>query len=269
MQTSELPILLDLSQRWQQLQKLLIQSGPDRTPPSPYWHQPDLFISLYPINPTWQLSDVKQFILQLLQTMDNALNLTYHNKQHALSVLDRFYHLIQNHNINIPDLHVIIAALMHDYSPHNFPFQPQISNELIAATEADFLAAHLDLSPADRHQIQDMIISTRMDQEPVSFIGSLLHAADLAGYIKPWPDWVAESAALIHEIGIDTLNLHTLNDWVKFSLNFLHLAKSRTFHLIPPLWQKALEDKINILTHLQPSHPTFTPVKTHILPLLT
>ncbi len=225
---------------------------------------------IYPLSSNSSLSEIVNFIQTLLDSVDHQLNLAYHNKYHATAVYDRFKQLLNYHQLFAPNKQklFIIAALMHDYSPHSYQTS-SIPDELIAATEADFLAAHLDLSPFERYQIQEMIISTRMDQKPLSFLGNLLHAADVAGYIKPWPDWVAESAALIKEAGASTLNLQTLNDWVKFSLNFLHLAKSRTFHLIPYPWQKTLDEKIDILTHLQPSHPAFTPVKTHILPLLT
>ncbi|NOY14827.1 MAG: hypothetical protein GXP43_01265 [bacterium] len=255
--------------RWLIISHLISLSG-SAHPPSPFWHKDNqsgrLAASFKDANQ--QLNKSFLLVEKLLSHKDKQIPLVYHNKAHTLNVLDRLNLLLKIHRLTNDQTRSLLrlAALFHDFSPHTYNPNPLVLAEFIAATEADLFARRINLSLTDRLFIQEAILSTRFDTKPLLFEGLLLHAADLAGFIKPWEGWLQESSSLIQEMS-PHLKLRNLSDWQTFSLNFLHRAYPRIQSVIPPAWQKAWHQTVDNVKN--PTQPRLLPaLKKHIIPLL-
>jgi len=224
-----------------------------------------------------EMSVIVEEIKSLLKRADEERLNPYHNKQHALEVNERFSQLLEVEGLTeqygqLGD----VASLFHDFRHAGTTKREAadgMSNEEMAALEADKFAKEKGFSVRQRVIISSLIIGTTFGNPEVSTttdLENLLSLADVGGFIKSWDDWVKECADVLTEMPMG-LRPTTIEGWLKTRVGFLKFfIQPKMTEAAKRIWGQALTEKIGIVENLlaNPDQPEMTVVKEKIEALL-
>ncbi|MCH6198470.1 HD domain-containing protein [Aquiflexum sp. LQ15W] len=159
----------------------------------------------------------------VLEQLKNGLpgNLTYHDVDHVLDVLNVCNQYIKRNKIKGIDAYLLrIGALVHDLG---FTKSTQ-NHEEVGAMMAQEIMESLKMDPAHIEIVKSLIMATKIPQNPKTDLQRIICDSDL-DYLGR-KDYMEISGKLYEELK-STGMIKTREDWVELQIKFL---KNHTFH---------------------------------------
>jgi hypothetical protein len=187
-----------------------------------------------------QIEQARVFILDKLNS-ELPEHFYYHNALHAVDVYTASNRIAQKEGIGTHEqLLLLTAALYHDSGFLN----GQTDHELKSCEIARLYLPRFEYSPDDIEQICDIIMATKLPQNPHNHLGQIICDADL-DYLGR-NDFFVLSKKLFSELVI-TDGLKTELDWDKIQVGFFkshHYFTKTAIETRGPVKQEHLEEII-------------------------
>jgi HD superfamily phosphodiesterase len=159
----------------------------------------------------------------VLEQLKNSLptNLTYHDVDHVLDVLEVCNQYIKRNKIKGSDAYLLrIGALVHDLG---FTISTQ-NHEEVGAEMAQEIMEKLNMDPNDIEIVKGLVMATKIPQSPKTELQKIICDSDL-DYLGR-NNYVEISDKLYQELK-STDVLKNREEWVELQIKFL---KSHSFH---------------------------------------
>ncbi|MFA5954631.1 MAG: hypothetical protein WC817_03800 [Patescibacteria group bacterium] len=176
---------------------------------------------------------MQEEIFRMQEGIDAVRPNTYHNAPHGREVTPRFEQLLPL--LNLPSWQVAAHRLtppFHDYGHSGRTLRVSddgLSNEEFAAVAADEYAASKGFGTYQRILIQGDVIASTFGNpsiKPETPAEKAFALADVAGFIKPWEEWVTECAQVLAEVPEDE-RPDSVKSWLEGRVKFLQFCKTR------------------------------------------
>jgi hypothetical protein len=162
-----------------------------------------------------QIQQAREFILDKLNK-ELPEHFYYHNATHAIDVYTAARLIAESEGIGVHETHLLItAALYHD---SGFLIGGQTDHELRSCEIVRLNLPGFGYSPEDIEQVCDIIIATKIPQNPHNHLGEIICDADL-DYLGR-NDFFVLSKKLFSELVI-TDGLKTEQEWDERQIAFL------------------------------------------------
>ena len=161
-------------------------------------------------------SGAKAYVLERLKK-ELSPKLIYHRLEHTLNdVLPASERLAGLAGLNDAEALLLKTAALY----HDIGFVEQYTqNEEIAVRIAAETLPNFGYTPDQIQRIGEVIMATRLPQNPQDFLGELICDADLDSLGRP--DFIKTSHGLLHELQAHGAEI-TLVDWYQTQLDFLY-----------------------------------------------
>lgn len=188
-----------------------------------------------------QIQQAREFILDKLNK-ELPEHFYYHNATHAIDVYTAARLIAESEGIGGHETHLLLtAALYHD---SGFLVGGQTAHELRSCEIVRLNLPGFGYSPEDIEQVCDIIMATKIPQNPHNHLGEIICDADL-DYLGR-NDFFVLSKKLFSELVI-TDGLKTEQEWDKQQIVFLqnhHYFTKTALALRGPVKQEHLEEII-------------------------
>ena len=165
----------------------------------------------------------KQHALQLFQLHYDP-SLKYHNLKHTENVVEKALTIAHHYELNEPDRTILeIAAWFHDTG---HLCSPSLGHEEVGVSRFNAFLNNYPIPYQDAHRVASCILSTKMPQEPVTFLEAIICDADT--YHLGTPEFIITDALLREEVTIRTGSIQPF--WELKSLELLRTHRYHTFY---------------------------------------
>jgi len=186
-----------------------------------------------------EFKKAEEYILKRLEK-DLDKRLYYHNVQHTMDVYGaaRFY--LEKEKVDEEDAMLVLTASLYHDSGFLFRY---VNNEIMAAKLVQEILPGFQYTDQQIDQICDMIQSTRMPQEPLTFEEKILCDADLDYMGRD--DFFMEAMRLFQEMNEFGFRM-TLMEWYELQLKFVERHRFFSHTAIALRREKKIENLAQI-----------------------